>query len=35
MHHGTGRVGLVDRVEITITSPPGAGTTVAVSLPTD
>jgi signal transduction histidine kinase len=40
IHHGTGLVGLVDRVEsiggrITITSPPGAGTTVAVSLPTD
>jgi signal transduction histidine kinase len=40
IHHGTGLVGLVDRVEsiggrIAITSPSGAGTTVAVSLPTD
>ena len=38
--HARGLVGLVDRVEsiggqITITSPPGAGTTLAVSLPTD
>jgi signal transduction histidine kinase len=39
-HNGTGLVGLVDRIDsvggrITITSPPGAGTTVAVSLPAD
>jgi signal transduction histidine kinase len=38
MRRGTGLVGLVDRVErvggrIAITSPPGAGTTLAVSLP--
>jgi signal transduction histidine kinase len=38
--HGTGLVGLVDRVEsiggqITISSPPGAGTAVLASLPTD
>jgi signal transduction histidine kinase len=38
--HGTGLTGLVDRVEsidgtITITSPPGTGTTVAVQLPTE
>jgi signal transduction histidine kinase len=36
--HGTGLAGLADRVEsidgtITITSPPGIGTTVAVRLP--
>jgi signal transduction histidine kinase len=40
IHHGTGLVGLVDRVEsiggrIAITGASGAGTTVAVSLPTD
>ena len=39
-HHGTGLVGLIDRVEsiggqITIVSPLGGGTTVAVSLPAD
>jgi signal transduction histidine kinase len=37
--HGTGLVGLADRVDsingtITITSPPGTGTTIAVQLPT-
>jgi signal transduction histidine kinase len=37
--HGTGLTGLADRVEsidgtITITSPPGTGTTIAVQLPT-
>lgn len=40
IHHGTGLVGLADRVEsiagrITITSPLGGGTTVRVSLPAD
>ena len=40
LDRGTGLVGLADRVEsiggqITIASPPGAGTTVAVSLPTE
>ena len=38
--HGTGLTGLADRVEsidgtITITSPPGRGTTIAVQLPTE
>jgi signal transduction histidine kinase len=38
--HGTGLTGLADRVEsidgtITITSPPGIGTTIAVQLPTE
>jgi signal transduction histidine kinase len=37
--HGTGLTGLADRLEsiggtITITSPPGIGTTIAVQLPT-
>jgi signal transduction histidine kinase len=38
--HGTGLAGLADRVEsiggtITITSPPGKGTTIAVQLPAE
>jgi signal transduction histidine kinase len=38
--HGTGLAGLADRVEsidgtITVTSPPGAGTTIAVRLPAE